>query len=61
VVCLVGLQGFRAARDPRATAGPLAGGLGGRPAWLLPSTSGRNASATVASLAAHFRAAAAML
>lgn len=57
VVCFVGLAGWRAAVDPKATAGPIEGGFAGRAAYLMPSTSGANASADVGSLAAHLRAA----
>ena len=58
-VCFVGLAGWRAAVDRRATAGWQAGGLGGRPAYLMPSTSGLNAHSRPAQLAEHLRAAAA--
>lgn len=55
VVCVVGLAGWRAAVDPAATAGP-AGELGGRPVWLMPSTSGLNTHVTRADLVAHLLA-----
>jgi TDG/mug DNA glycosylase family protein len=51
----VGLEGVRRALDPQARPGPLRGGFAGRPAYLMPSTSGRNASATLAELVAHLR------
>jgi TDG/mug DNA glycosylase family protein len=59
-VCFVGLSGWRAALDRRATSGPQAGGFGGVPAYLMPSTSGLNARSRPAELAAHLRAAAAL-
>ena len=52
VVCVVGLSGWRAAVDRRAVAGP-AGDLGGRPVWLMPSTSGLNTHVSIADLVAH--------
>ena len=57
-VCFVGLEGWRAAVDRGAQPGWIAGGLGGRPAYLMPSTSGRNARVSLAELAAHLRSAA---
>jgi TDG/mug DNA glycosylase family protein len=59
-VCFVGLAGFRAAVDPRARAGVQPAALGGRPVYLMPSTSGAAASASLADLTAHLRAAAAL-
>ena len=59
-VCFVGLSGWRAVVDPRAVAGPQPVTVGGRPAYLMPSTSGLNAHATVVSLAGHLAAAAAL-
>lgn len=58
-VVFVGLAGWRAAVDRRATAGP-AGELGGRPVYLMPSTSGLNAHSRPDDLAEHLRAAAAL-
>lgn len=58
-VCFVGLDGWRRAVDRAARPGWIAGGFAGRPAYLMPSTSGRNAGASAASLAAHLRRAAA--
>ena len=52
-VCLVGLEGWRRAVDARARPGIVEGGLAGRPAYLMPSTSGLNAHETAASLARH--------
>ncbi len=54
-VVFVGLDGFRRAVDPRAEPGGVRGGFGGRPAYLAPSTSGRNASISLSSLVRHFR------
>lgn len=58
VVCFVGLAGWRAAVDTRAVAGPQPEPFGGRPAYVMPSTSGLNAHASRAALAAHMAAAA---
>ncbi len=59
-VCFVGLQGWRAAVDRRAVCGlqPLA--FAGRPAYLMPSTSGLNAHCRLEDFVAHLEAAAAM-
>ena len=57
-VCFVGLEGFRSAVDRRAVAGAQPHSFGGCPAYVMPSTSGRNASATSADLAAHLASAA---
>jgi TDG/mug DNA glycosylase family protein len=59
-VCFVGLSGWRSAVDPTAVAGVQPETIGGRPAYLMPSTSGLNAHATVDLLADHLRAAAAL-
>jgi TDG/mug DNA glycosylase family protein len=59
-VCFVGLAGWRAAVDRRAVAGEQPEGVGGRPAYVMPSTSGLNARTPPAELAAHLRAAAAL-
>lgn len=58
VVCFVGLAGWRAAVDRRATPGPQSRPVGGRPAYVMPSTSGLNARTSLAELTAHLRAAA---
>jgi TDG/mug DNA glycosylase family protein len=55
VVCFVGLAGWRAAVDRCAVAGPQPEGLGGRPVYVMPSTSGLNAHASLDELAEHFR------
>ncbi len=57
-VCFVGLAGWRAVVDRRATAGVQPAGLGGVPVYVMPSTSGLNARTQVAEHAAHLRAAA---
>lgn len=59
-VCFVGLAGWRAAVDRRATPGPVAGGFAGVPAYVMPSTSGLNARTSLDDLAAHLRAAASL-
>jgi hypothetical protein len=41
-----------------AVAGPQPETIGGRPAYLVPSTSGLNARSSLADLTAHFAAAA---
>ncbi len=56
-VCFVGLDGWRAVADRGAQPGWIAEGFAGRPAYLMPSTSGRNAHASLVNLAAHLRAA----
>jgi TDG/mug DNA glycosylase family protein len=58
-VCFVGLAGWRAAVDRRAVAGWQSEGIGGAPAYVMPSTSGLNARVPVTELADHLRAAAA--
>jgi TDG/mug DNA glycosylase family protein len=57
-VCFVGLAGWRAAVDRHAVAGEQPGGIGGRPAYVMPSTSGLNARTPPSELADHLRAAA---
>jgi len=49
----VGLEGWRRAVDPRALPGPVRGGFAGRPAYLAPSSSGRNARVSLAELTRH--------
>ena len=56
-VCFVGLEGWRAAVDRHARAGWQRAGIGGRPAYVMPSTSGLNASSSLDDLVAHLRAA----
>ncbi|MFM8304755.1 MAG: mismatch-specific DNA-glycosylase, partial [Actinomycetota bacterium] len=56
-VCFLGLAGWRAAVDRRAVAGVQDGDLGGVAVYVMPNPSGLNAHDTVATLAAHLRAA----
>ena len=56
-VCLVGLAGWRAAVDRRTTPGWQERTLGGRPVYVMPSTSGLNAAVPLAELVDHLRAA----
>lgn len=58
-VCFVGLEGYRAAVDARASIGWQPTPFGGRPAYVMPSTSGLNARSRPHDLADHLRAAAA--
>jgi TDG/mug DNA glycosylase family protein len=58
-LCLVGLAGWRAAVDRRAVAGWQPEPLGSTPVYLMPSTSGLNAHASLGQLAGHLQAAAA--
>jgi TDG/mug DNA glycosylase family protein len=57
VVCIVGLAGWRAAVDRTARPGPQPVDLGGRPVYLMPNTSGLNASSRPDDFVDHFRAA----
>ncbi len=59
-VCFVGLAGWRAAVDRRATPGLQPRRIGGRPAYVMPSTSGLNARTSLGELTAHLRTAAAL-
>jgi double-stranded uracil-DNA glycosylase len=59
VVCFVGLAGYRAAVDRRASPGLQSQPLAGRPAYVMPSTSGANASSSLESLVGHLERAAA--
>jgi TDG/mug DNA glycosylase family protein len=54
-VVFVGLDGFRRAVDARARPGVVRGGFAGRPAYLVPSTSGRNAAVSLGALVRHLR------
>jgi TDG/mug DNA glycosylase family protein len=60
VVCFVGLAGYRAAVDRRASAGEQARTFGGAPAYVMPSTSGLNARTSRSELVDHLRAALAL-
>lgn len=57
-ICFVGLTGWRAAVDKKAVAGTQQRTLGGRPVYLMPSTSGVNAHASLTTLTDHLAAAA---
>jgi TDG/mug DNA glycosylase family protein len=59
-VCFVGLAGWRAAVSRQAVAGAQPDGIGGRPAYVMPSTSGLNARVPPSELADHLRAALAL-
>jgi double-stranded uracil-DNA glycosylase len=59
-VCFVGLAGWRAAIDRRAVAGLQRADFGGRPAYVMPSTSGLNARVPLTELTEHLRAAASL-
>lgn len=52
-VCFVGLSGWRTVVDPRAVAGFQPTKVGGRPAYVMPSTSGLNARTPLDALAGH--------
>jgi TDG/mug DNA glycosylase family protein len=54
-VCFVGLDGWRAAVDRSARAGWQPDGVGGAPAYVMPSTSGLNARTSTAELTDHLR------
>jgi len=56
-LCMVGLAGWRAAVDPTAVAGLQDERVGGRPTYVMPSTSGVNAHASLDDLVGHFAAA----
>jgi len=58
-VCFVGLSGWRTVVDPRAVAGFQPTTVGGRPAYVMPSTSGLNARTSLDALAGHLVEAAA--
>ena len=59
-VCFVGLAGWRAAVGRSATAGVQRQALGGRPVYLMPSTSGLNGRSSLAELTDHLRNAASL-
>lgn len=56
VVAFVGLAGWRTAMNRTAVSGWQAETLGGRPVYLLPSTSGLNASSQLPDFIDHFTA-----
>lgn len=58
-ICMVGLAGWRAAVNRKAQRGWQPETVGGRPVYLMPSTSGLNAHDTIDTLTEHLRTAAA--
>ncbi len=54
-VCMVGLEGWRIAVNRKAKPGWQPELVGTRPVYVMPSTSGLNASSTLADLAEHLR------
>jgi TDG/mug DNA glycosylase family protein len=54
-VCFTGLSGWRDVVNAGAVAGPQPEAIGGRPAYVMPSTSGLNARTPLAELADHLR------
>jgi TDG/mug DNA glycosylase family protein len=56
-ICFVGLDGYRKAINRRAQPGWQDDPFGGRPAYVMPSTSGLNAATRFDDLVAHLRAA----
>ena len=54
-VCFVGFAGWRLAVDRKAKAGWQGREIGGRPTYVMPSTSGLNASAQLPDLVAHLQ------
>lgn len=59
-VVMVGLAGWRAAVDRQAVAGVQPEPFGGRPVYVMPSTSGLNAGSRLDDLTDHLRSAAAL-
>ena len=57
-VCFVGLGGWRAAVDRKASSGVQERTLGGRPVYVMPHTSGLNAHCRLEDLVTHFQLAA---
>jgi len=57
-ICFTALGPYRVAVDRAAVAGVQPVPFGGRPAYVMPSTSGRNAAVPLAALTDHLRAAA---
>ena len=56
-VLFTGLSGWRDAVNPKAVGGVQPEAVGGRPAYVMPSTSGLNARTPLADLADHMRTA----
>ena len=59
-VCFVGLAGWRAVVDRKASPGVQPQPLGDRPVYLMPSTSGLNGGSSLGDLTDHLRAAASL-
>jgi TDG/mug DNA glycosylase family protein len=57
VVCMIGLSGWRAVVDRDAPPGLQPDRFGGRPVYVMPSTSGLNAHTQLPALVHHLRAA----
>ena len=57
-VCFVGLGGWRASVDRKASSGVQERTLGGRPVYVMPHTSGLNAHSRLEDLVTHFQLAA---
>ena len=57
-LCFVGLDGWRRCVDRRAQPGWIEAGFAGARAYLMPSTSGRNAGTSLAKLTEHLKRAA---
>jgi len=57
-ICFTALGPYRVAVNRRCVAGVQPQPFGGRPAYVMPSTSGRNAAVSLATLTDHLRAAA---
>lgn len=55
-ICFVGLAGWRAVRDPRASPGWQPSLLGATPVYVMPSTSGLNASSQLPDFVRHLTA-----
>jgi TDG/mug DNA glycosylase family protein len=55
LVLFVGLQGWRAAVDRTAIAGPQRKRFGDRPVYVMPSTSGLNARISLSELTEHMK------
>jgi TDG/mug DNA glycosylase family protein len=60
VVLFTSITAYRTAVSRRAVVGVQPEPFGGRPAYVMPSTSGRNASVSLAALTEHMRAAGAL-
>lgn len=55
-IVMIGLQGWRAAVDRKAVSGWQPTAVGGRPVYVMPSTSGLNARTSLDDLTAHLSA-----